>query len=71
MAKSVLVHQNLEADFPAWICTHAEPQTPKNEGEVTLCALCSDALADGEKAIDEETGKVVLDGTTRPRRPVT
>ena len=56
----VLVHRNLETNFKAWICTHAEPQTPHEEGEIVLCALCTELLNEGGKLVDEETGNPVL-----------
>jgi hypothetical protein len=55
----VIVHRNLEGSFHAWICAHAEPQTPHEEGEITLCALCSDMIRNGGTLVDEDTGKPV------------
>jgi hypothetical protein len=55
----VMVHRNLEADFEAWVCPHAEPQTPHEVGEVTLCALCTDKVSGGSAVVDEQTGKPI------------
>ena len=54
----IVVHRNLEASFDAWICPHAEPQTPREEGEIILCALCTETLNEGGRLVDE-SGKPV------------